>query len=69
MKLTGNELREFNEKELKQKLVELKEELFKLNFRKVTNTLDDNTLIPKARRNIAKVLTVLRERQIKEERP
>ncbi len=69
MKLSGNELREFNEKELQQKLMELKEELFKLNFRKVTNQLDDVSLIQKARRNIAKVLTVIRERQIKEERP
>jgi len=67
--LKANELHEFTEKELQQKLMELKEELFKLNFKKVTNTLDDNTLIPKARRNIARVLTVMRERQIKEARP
>lgn len=67
--LKANELHEFTEKELQQKLIELKEELYKLNFKKVTNTLDDNTLIPKARRNIARVLTVMRERQIKEARP
>lgn len=67
--LKANELHEFTVKELQQKLLELKEELYKLNFKKVTNTLDDNTLIPKTRRTIARVLTVMRERQIKEERP
>ena len=66
MKLTANELREFTSKELGQKLYELKEELIRLNFRKVTNQLEDTSMIAKTRRNIARVLTVMRERENEE---
>ncbi|TYB31334.1 MAG: 50S ribosomal protein L29 [Candidatus Mcinerneyibacterium aminivorans] len=66
MKLTAKELREFTDKELEQKLYELKEELFNLNFRKVTSHLEDTSVIKKTKKNIARVLTVMRERELEE---
>ncbi|HMA68794.1 MAG TPA: 50S ribosomal protein L29 [Candidatus Mcinerneyibacterium sp.] len=66
MKLTAKELREFTDEELNQKLFELKEELFNLNFRKVTSHLEDTSVINKTKKNIARVLTVIRERELKE---
>ncbi len=66
MTITAKELREFTSKELGQKLYELKEELFRLNFRKVTNQLEDTSMIAKTKKNIARVLTVMREREFEE---
>lgn len=62
--MTATELRELPDDELRQKLDEGKEELFNLRFQIVTGQLDDPRRIKQVKREIARVLTVLRERDI-----
>jgi large subunit ribosomal protein L29 len=61
---TAAELRELPDDELRQKLSENKEELFNLRFQIVTGQLDDPRRIKQVKREIARVLTVMREREI-----
>jgi large subunit ribosomal protein L29 len=61
---TAAELREMPDDELRQKLAEAKEELFNLRFQIVTGQLDDPRRIKQVKREIARVLTVMREREI-----
>ena len=49
--------------ELESKLVDLKKDLFMLRMQHATNHLDNPTKISEARRDIARVKTVLREKQ------
>jgi len=58
------ELRELNDVELTEQHDELKEELFNLRFQLATGQLDNPTLLKQARRDIARVLTVQREREL-----
>ncbi|MEX2504257.1 MAG: 50S ribosomal protein L29 [Egicoccus sp.] len=62
--MTATELRELPDDELRQKLAEGKEELFNLRFQIVTGQLDDPRRIKQVKREVARVLTVLREREI-----
>jgi len=61
---TATELRELPDDELRQKLAQGKEELFTLRFQVVTGQLDNPQRISEVKREIARVLTVLRERDI-----
>ncbi len=58
------DVRELNEKELEEKVKELKEELFNLRFQEATGQLENVTRIKEVRRSIARVKTVLRERAL-----
>jgi large subunit ribosomal protein L29 len=49
--------------ELKQKLKELKEEYFKLNLRNASGQLESTASLTKIRKDIARVNTVLRQRE------
>ena len=62
------ELREFDEDELMTQLREAKEELFNLRFRHATGELENTARLGVAKRDIAKLLTVARERGIDVER-
>lgn len=62
------ELRELNDVELTEQHDELKEELFNLRFQLATGQLDNPRLLKEARRDIARVLTVQRERELAAER-
>ena len=56
---------EQTDEELKKKLNDLVEGLFKLRFRKVTDVVENPAQFKKDRRNIARIKTVLRERELK----
>jgi large subunit ribosomal protein L29 len=58
------ELREADETELETRLAEAKQELFNLRFQIVTGQLDNSARIQTVRRDIARILTVLREKEI-----
>jgi len=60
----ANELRELTDAELQKKLHDTKDELFRLRFQLATGQLDNPMRIKEVRRNIARVKTVLREREI-----
>jgi len=57
------EVRDLNTEELKGKAQDLAEELFRLRFRHSTGQLDSPSAITQVRRSIARVKTVLRERE------
>ena len=56
------ELREMSAEQLNAKLKELKEELFNLRFQHAINQLDNPQKIVEVKRNIARVMTVLSEK-------
>jgi large subunit ribosomal protein L29 len=56
---------EQTDEDLKKKLNELVEGLFKLRFRKVTDVVENPAQFKKDRRNIARIKTVLRQRELK----
>ena len=62
--MKANELRNLNDQELEQKLDDLKEELFNLRFQNATVQLDNPVRIREVKRTIARVKTILNERQI-----
>ena len=52
--------------EITQRVAELREELFNLRFRNTMRQLDNPLKIRESRREMARLLTVLREKQAKE---
>jgi large subunit ribosomal protein L29 len=62
--MIAQELRELPDDELRQKLADGKEELFNLRFQVVTGQLDNPRRLREVRRDIARVLTVMKEREI-----
>ena len=56
-------LRELSVEELQQKLAELRESLFNLKFQHATGQLENTAQLKQHKRNIARVLTILREKQ------
>jgi large subunit ribosomal protein L29 len=60
----AGELRELNDTELEHRLGEAKEELFNLRFQNATGELDNVARIPQVKRDVARIETLLREREI-----
>lgn len=58
------EIREMTVEELNTKLKELKEELFNLRFRHAIGQLENSASLKTCKKDIAKVMTVLREKEI-----
>ena len=61
-----SEIRELSTEEINKKLVETKEELFNLRFQQATGTLEKPSRIRDLRHTVARLKTVLREREISE---
>ncbi len=59
-----SEFRELDDDELGTKLVESRKELFNLRFQAATGRLDNNSRVTQVRRDIARLLTVQRAREI-----
>ena len=60
--MNAKELRAMSAEELNKKLAELKEELFNLRFQLAINQLDKPHKITEVKHDIARVMTVLREK-------
>ncbi len=58
------ELRQLADDRLFNELEDLKESLFNLRFQKSYGQLEDPNALRRAKRDVARILTVLRERQI-----
>ena len=58
------ELREMSETELREHVQTARRELFGLRFQHATGELDDTASLKKAKREVARALTVAREREI-----
>jgi large subunit ribosomal protein L29 len=63
--MKASEIREKTQAELEKELTELKSELFKLRFQLVTNQLENPMKLKDVKKSIARVKTVMREREIK----
>ncbi|MBN9643952.1 50S ribosomal protein L29 [Corynebacterium mendelii] len=62
--IPAHELRELNAEELDQRLQEAKEELFNLRFQMATGQLSNNRRLRVVKRDIARIYTVIREREL-----
>lgn len=62
--MTVQEYRELNIAELNKKLGELKEDLFNLRFQLAINQLDNPMRIGEVKKDIARVKTVIREKEL-----
>ena len=58
-------IHEMTDAELNAKLAELKDELFKLRFRHATGQVENPNVLNTVKKDIARVKTVIREREIK----
>ncbi|HLT95725.1 MAG TPA: 50S ribosomal protein L29 [Acidimicrobiia bacterium] len=61
------DLREMDRDELLEALAEAKEELFNLRFQLATNQLDNTARFKEVKKDIARIQTVMREREKAEE--
>jgi large subunit ribosomal protein L29 len=66
--MKASELRDFSPEELQQKHQELREELFNLRFQLATGQIENVGRISAVRRDIARVKTLQRERQLQSTR-
>ena len=64
MSTTTAELRELHDDELETRLREAKEELFNLRFQMATGQLDNNRRLRTVRHDIARIYTILHEREL-----
>lgn len=62
--MKASELRGLTGEELQTKLTELKEELFNLRFQLAVNQLENSNRIGAVKKDIARVSTVLRQREL-----
>ena len=62
--MKSKQVLEMTDKELQTKLNELKSDLFFLRFKNATNQLTNPMVIVETRRDIARIKTVIRQREI-----
>lgn len=62
--MKAKEIRQMSDKELNEKLMELKNELFNLRFQLATGQLDNPMRIKAVRKDIARIKTIMREREL-----
>ena len=60
----ASEFRELHDEELENRLAEASQELFNLRFQHVTGQLDNYARLGQVRRDLARIKTLLREREI-----
>ena len=65
--MTIKEIRELSPDEMTAKLTELKSELMNLRFQNAINQLDNPMRIHEVKKSIARIMTVLRENELKKE--
>ena len=61
-----NKIKEMSSPDLEKELKELKSELFKLRFNLATNGLDNPMKIKEVKKDIARINTILRQRELEE---
>ena len=66
--MRANDIRELSVVEIQSRIGELEEERFRLNFRSATEPLEDPLRLRWIRKDIARLKTILRERQLESAR-
>ena len=64
--MKANEVRKMNPSELEEKLKDLKKDLFTLRMQHATNQLDNPVKISLVKKDIARVQTIIREKQLEQ---
>ena len=59
-----NEIRKLSTEEINKKIVETKEELFNLRMKQATGNLENPSRIRELRKTVARLKTILREREL-----
>lgn len=59
-----NKIREMSDKELNAELIKLKKDLFNLRFQHVTGQLENPVKLREIRKDIARVKTIIREKEL-----
>ncbi len=62
--MTAAEIRDLTDEEIRTRVGELQEELFRLRFRGATQQLENTSLLGSLRRDVARLKTILREREL-----
>ena len=63
--MKAEDVRDLTDAEIRDQIVQAKEELFRLRFRSATQQLENPSLLKSLRRDIARMNTILRERELK----
>jgi large subunit ribosomal protein L29 len=66
--MRANDIRELSVEDMKARISELEEERFRLNFRSATEPLEDPLRLRGIRKDIARLKTILRERELESAR-
>ena len=66
--MRANDIRELSVEDMTARIAELEEERFRLNFRSATEPLEDPLRLRWIRKDIARLKTILRERQLESAR-
>jgi large subunit ribosomal protein L29 len=66
--MRANDIRELSVEDMKVRIAELEEERFRLNFRSATEPLEDPLRLRWIRKDIARLKTILRERELESAR-
>lgn len=64
--MKASEIRELDRDELQRRLGSLREELFNLRFQLATGQLENTSRVRQVRKDIARILTILREKELQE---
>jgi len=64
--MKSSEMREKNDSELQNKLGDYRKELFNLRFQHATGQLGNTQRMKTVKRNVAQILTILRERDLEQ---
>ncbi len=62
--MKAKEIRDLTDEELARKVTDLKAELFNLRFRLATGQLDNPMVIKSVKKDMARVQTIIREREL-----
>lgn len=66
--MKASEIRELTIEELKQRELDISEELFNLKFQLATSQLENKMRVPQLKKDLARVKTIIREKQKQEQR-
>lgn len=66
--MVADELRGLSDSELDERVSDLREQLFKLRFQKTTGQVESASRLKNTRRDLARTLTIQRERQLQTDR-
>ena len=65
--MRARDLRDLDDKDLAKRIGEMRKEVFGLRFSNATGELDDTAALGRAKRDLARALTVARERELDSE--